>query len=134
MQQRRQLEAQQQEGDPTRRNKQKFPDVEVIADIGGVLTPAGVLEAETSLEYDHNASNRLVFNGVEIVDAVLVSAIEASDTDRFEINTKIPFVYRYDRFRSCSHTLHQSTDSRKFPGRALNKRVFTVIKNKNKTT
>jgi len=89
-----------------------------------VLTPAGVLEAETSFEYDHNAGNRLVFNGVEIVDTVLVRAIEASDTDRFEINTKVRFVYRYDRFRSCSHALRLSTDSRKFLGRAPNKRVF----------
>ncbi len=118
VQQRRQLEAQRQEDEQgtSTPSRQKAPDVEVIADIGGVLTPEGVLEAESSFEYVHNASNRFVFNGAEIVDAVLVGAIEASDTDRdvittastfrygvtdrFEINTKIPFVYRYDRFNT----------------------------------
>ena len=118
VQQRRQLEAQQQQDEQgtSSQSRQKAPDVEVIADIGGVLTPKGVLEAESSFEYVHNASNRFVFNGAEIVDAVLVGAIEASDTDRdvittastfrygvtdrFEINTKIPFVYRYDRFNT----------------------------------
>jgi len=138
VQQRRQLEAQQQEEEQgtSTQAMQKAPDVEVIADIGGVLTPKGVLEAESSFEYVHNSSNRFVFNGAEIVDAVLVGAIEASDTDRdvittastfrygvtdrFEVNTKVPYVYRYDRFNTqIVGDGGSGIDSRSYDGHGL---------------
>jgi hypothetical protein len=81
-----------------------------------VLTPKGVLQFEPTIEYVHNSNNRFVFDGVEIVDAVLIGAIQASDadrdivttslglryglTDRLEIDAKFPFVYRHDRINT----------------------------------
>ena len=87
------------------------PEVPAIRQ-GGVLTPRGVLVVEPSLEYSHTSVDRFVFQGVEIVDTVLLGVINASQadrdvvtaslgfryglTDRFEIEAKVPWVYRHD--------------------------------------
>jgi len=91
----------------------KRPDVAALAEVGGVLTPKGTLVVEPSLSLTHSNINRFVFQGVEIVEAVLVGAIEASDadrdsitlagtlrygvTDRLEVEAKLPVTYRDDR-------------------------------------
>ncbi len=80
---------------------------------GGVLTRKGTLILEPSIQYSHSSINRFFFQGLEIVETVLVGQIEATDsdrdsliargtarygiTDRFEADVKIPFVYRSDR-------------------------------------
>lgn len=87
------------------------PEVPAIRQ-GGVLTPRGVLVVEPSLEFAHTSVDRFVFQGVEIVDTVLLGVIDASQadrdvvtaslgfryglTDRFEIEAKVPWVYRHD--------------------------------------
>lgn len=93
--------------------EQERPQVEVISDVGGVLTRTGDFVFEPSIEYSHSSVNRLTFRGIELQDTVLIGVIEASDADRdlfspaltarygvfddFEIEAKIPYVYRDDR-------------------------------------
>ncbi len=94
----------------------KPPEIPVLADVGGVLTPRGVLIVEPQLEFVTSTINRFVFQGIEIADAVLVGTIEASDADRltivpavtarlgvtnrFEIDARVPMVIRDDRITS----------------------------------
>lgn len=96
--------------------KRSEQDITIIADRGGILTPKGRLTFEPILTASHTSSNRFFFQGVEIVDAVLIGAIEATEsrrnymsaqlglryglTDRMEISGKVPFVYRDDRVES----------------------------------
>ncbi len=88
------------------------PEVPIAAERGGVLTPKGTLVFEPSIEYAHTSVDRFVFQGVEIVDTVLIGVIDASQadrevittalgfrygiTDRFEMDVKIPWLYRND--------------------------------------
>jgi hypothetical protein len=91
-----------------------------------VLTPKGHWVAEPSLTFTHGSSNRLVFRGAEIaLNTILVGAIEASDADqnltsasidyrygltnRIELETRIPFVYRTDRVTLLSQGPSTST-------------------------
>ncbi|MBE9554502.1 MAG: transporter [Proteobacteria bacterium] len=87
------------------------PEVPAVRQ-GGVLTPRGVLVVEPSFEYAHTSVDRFVFQGVEIVDTVLLGVINASQADRdvittslgfrygvtnrFEVEAKVPWVYRHD--------------------------------------
>lgn len=89
------------------------PQVTVITDVGGVLTPANTLVVEPSIDYSHSNVNRLTFRGIEIQDTVLIGVIEASDadrdffspavtvrygvSDRLEFEAKVPYVKRDDR-------------------------------------
>jgi hypothetical protein len=89
------------------------PEVAALAEVGGVLTPAGELVVEPTLEYSHVSNNRLTFRGIELQDVVLIGVIEASDADRdlvsaaltarygitsrLEVEAKVPFLYRTDR-------------------------------------
>ena len=57
-------------------------DLDILANVGGVLTPKGRLVVEPQFEYSHTSLNRFFFQGVEIVDAVLIGVIEATDSDR----------------------------------------------------
>ena len=89
------------------------PFLALFADVGGILTPKGRLFLEPAVDFTASSDNRFFFNGVEIVDAVLVGAIEATDVDRLaiterlglrygitsrlEVDATIPYVYREDR-------------------------------------
>ncbi len=101
------------EGPVAEAPKKERVDVDLLADVGGVLTPEGTFVVEPSLEYTHSSVKRFVFQGVEIVDAVLVGLIEATEadrdtvtaamagrygiTDRLEVDFRVPWVYRSDR-------------------------------------
>jgi hypothetical protein len=77
-----------------------------------VLTQAGHLVVDPSLEYDRSSSNRLVFQGVEIVPGINLGLVNANSADRdvavgamdlrygltrrLEIDAHIPYVYRHD--------------------------------------
>lgn len=83
-----------------------------IAAAGGVLTRAGTLVIEPSIEYQHSDINRFVVGGVVFVEAALIGQIEATQadrdavtgtlaarygiTDRIEIEARLPYVYRND--------------------------------------
>lgn len=89
------------------------PEVAVLNDVGGILTPKGTLFAEPSFDYTVTSDNRFFFQGIEIVDAILIGAIEATDsnrrarteglglrygvTDRLEVDGRISWVNRNDR-------------------------------------
>jgi len=92
--------------------KTERPEVTVISDQGGVLTPPGHLIVEPSIEYLHDSSNKLTFRGVSLQDTVLIGIIEASEADRelvspaltlryginsrWDVDIKVPYVYRAD--------------------------------------
>ncbi|MEL7488181.1 MAG: LysM peptidoglycan-binding domain-containing protein, partial [Pseudomonadota bacterium] len=85
----------------------------IFQDVGGILTPRGALFLEPAVDFTASSDNRFFFEGVEIIDAILIGAIEATDTDRiaitervglrygvtsrFEIDGQLPYVYREDR-------------------------------------
>ncbi|GEQ98458.1 hypothetical protein JCM17844_20950 [Iodidimonas gelatinilytica] len=88
-------------------------EVSIFADVGGVLTPKGHFSLEPRIDYTQSGVNRFFFQGVEIVDVVLVGLFELTDadrdtvtssltarygiTDRWEIDAQIPYLYRNDR-------------------------------------
>ncbi len=89
------------------------PQVAILPDVGGILTPGGTLYVEPSFDYTVTSDNRFFFQGVEIIDAILIGAIEATDsdrrarteslgfrygiTDRLEIDGRFSYVNRNDR-------------------------------------
>lgn len=98
---------------PSDKPENSRPDVPIASERGGVLTPKGVLVIEPSIEYAHTSVDRFVFQGVEIVDTVLIGVIDASlvdrevvttalgfrygVTDRFEMDIKFPWLFRNDK-------------------------------------
>jgi len=90
----------------------RTPEIEIFSDIGGILTPKGTLYAEPAIDVTASTDNRFSFQGVEIVEAVLIGLIEATDrdrkaalgrlgfrygvTDRLEIAARASYVYRND--------------------------------------
>ncbi|NIA67450.1 transporter [Pelagibius litoralis] len=103
---------QQPVGEEDRDAQRRRIDVSGVQDIGGVLTRKNHLVFEPSVEYENTSSTRFFFDGVEIIETVLVGDIEVSDADRqsitaagtlrygltsrSEIEVKVPFVYRND--------------------------------------
>ncbi len=71
----------------------EIPELAVFADVGGVLTPKGTMYVEPGVDFATSSDNRFFFQGVEIVDAVLIGAIEATDTDRRAITESIGVRY-----------------------------------------
>jgi hypothetical protein len=104
---------QQPVGQPPPEQPPPRPEVQAIPQLGGVLTPEGTLVLEPSLQFSHSQVNRFTFLGVEILDTFLIGLIEAEDadrdlyqaaitgrygiTDRFEMEVKIPYIYRDDQ-------------------------------------
>ena len=101
---------------PPASKPQEPPEVSVLVDRGGVLTPGGSLIMEPAIEYTKATSNQLNFRGISIVEGFLVGIIEATDsdrdtispsitsrlgiTDRLELEAKVPYVIRDDRVTS----------------------------------
>jgi hypothetical protein len=100
-------------GQPPRQERKQRPQVAIIPERGGVLTPRGKLVIEPSLEFTHTDVNRFTFSGVEVIDTVLIGVINAERanrdiltgalglrlgvTNRFEVEAKFPYVYRNDQ-------------------------------------
>ena len=88
------------------------PQIDLFSNVGGILTPDGVLLVEPQLTYSASSDNRFFFAGTDIARAVLIGVINATDTDRssltgslgaryglsdrFEIDLALPFVSRQD--------------------------------------
>lgn len=93
--------------------EEERPYLAIASDIGGILTPKGTMYVEPSIDYTVASDNRFFFQGIEIIDAVLIGAIEATDTDRravteslsakygitsrLEVDARVPYVSRTDR-------------------------------------
>ena len=69
------------------------PYLSVFSDVGGILTPKGTMFVEPSIDFTTSSDNRFFFSGVEIVDAVLIGVIEATDTDRRALTESLSFRY-----------------------------------------
>lgn len=88
------------------------PEILALADAGGVLTPKGVLTIDPAITYSNSNVSQFSFRGVQILDAFLIGAIEATEsdrdfisaslagrygiTDRLEVSVQVPGVYRND--------------------------------------
>lgn len=89
------------------------PYLAIFSDVGGILTPRGSLYVEPAIDYTVTSDSRFFFQGIEILDAVLIGAIEATDSDRqaltesvavrygltnrIEVDGRISYVSRQDR-------------------------------------
>jgi hypothetical protein len=88
-------------------------EVQAIPRELGVLTPAGRLVFDPSLEYTRSSTNRLVFRGIELIPGIQIGLIEATDADRdtfvgtaslrygisnrLEVEGRLPYLRRSDR-------------------------------------
>ncbi|MDN5849092.1 MAG: transporter [Nitrococcus sp.] len=95
------------------KEEQQRPQVQGMPQLGGVLTPRGVLVVTPSIRASTSQVNRFNFNGVAILDTLLIGLVEAEDTDRdlveaalsfrlgltnrFEVGLKLPYIYRHER-------------------------------------
>jgi hypothetical protein len=94
-------------------------EVQAIPRELGVLTPAGRLVFDPSLEYTRSSTNRLVFRGIELIPGIQIGLIEATDADRdtfagtaslrygltnrLEIEGRVPYLRRNDRIEVVQH-------------------------------
>lgn len=91
----------------------KLPDIaQIFPDQPGVLTPKGELTVEPSVQYANSTNNRVALVGFTIIPAITIGLINIEAvqrntwtaaltsrfgvTNRFEIETRIPYVYRRD--------------------------------------
>jgi hypothetical protein len=92
---------------------EKLPDIaQIFPDQPGVLTPKGELTVEPSLQYANSTNNRVALVGFTIIPAITIGLINIQAvqrdtstaalttrfgiTNRFELETRIPYVYRQD--------------------------------------
>ena len=93
--------------------EERAPQIAVLGDQGGIITRAGQLTIEPSVEYAHADRNRVLFRGIEVVEAVLVGVFDINESrqdavtaglavryglsSRLEVTARLPYVYRTDR-------------------------------------
>lgn len=93
--------------------KTRPPEVAVLADQGSVITRAGRITVEPSVEYARTDRNRFVFRGIEVPQSVLVGVFDINEsrqdvltaaltarlgvTNRLELGARLPFIYRDDK-------------------------------------
>ncbi|MGN6124747.1 MAG: hypothetical protein ACTHOJ_17520, partial [Sphingomonas oligoaromativorans] len=89
---------------------QRQVQVAVLDAQGGIITKKGRLTLESDLEYARADNNSVIFRGVEVPASVLIGVFDINQsrddfitaagvarfgvTNRFEINARIPYVYR----------------------------------------
>ena len=122
-------------GQAQAKNQQSKPQVEGLADVGGVLTGKGVLILEPALQYTHSDVNRLTFRGIEILSSLGIGLLEAVDADRdsviasltgrlgltsrLELELKVPYVYRNDTETVAIPQVEETDISRRLEGDGL---------------
>jgi hypothetical protein len=106
--------------DPTR-------NIAPIFDQPGVLTPRGKVVVEPSLQYGYSSNNRVALVGYTVVPALLIGLVDVRQvkrntltgavavryglTSRFEVEGKLPYVYRSDSTVSREIFTGTATDS-----------------------
>ena len=91
------------------------PEVAPIFEQPGVLTPRGKWVFEPSLQYSYSSSDRIALVGYTVIPAILVGLIDVRNvksnaltgtlalrrgvTNRFELEARLPYVYRFDDTR-----------------------------------
>ncbi len=99
-------------GQAPERRDERPPEVAPIFEQPGVLTPPGTWILEPSFQYSYSSSNRIALVGYTIIPALLIGLIDVREvksnsfvaaitarrgiTNRFEMEAKIPYVYRSD--------------------------------------
>ncbi len=110
-------------------------NLEALPEGQNTLLGHGRLVIEPSIEYARASSNRLVFRGVEIVTGVQIGLLEANDTardtvagavafryaltDKLELETRIPYIYRHDRITTLSQNNNTTTQTTEMEGRDI---------------
>ena len=105
-------QAQQPVGQAPQRRDNRPPEVAPIFEQPGVLTPKGKFALEPSVQYSYSSSNRVSLVGFTIIPAILIGLIDVREvkrntftgaltaryglTNRFEVEAKLPYVYRND--------------------------------------
>lgn len=90
----------------------EMPTVAVLGEQGSVVTRAGQITVEASLEYARADRNRFLFRGQGIAEVILLGQFEISESrqdiltataglrygisDRLELGVRVPYVYRSD--------------------------------------
>lgn len=90
----------------------KPPEVQALANVGGVLTPYGKVVVEPFFQYSRSSVNTFLFQGVEVVSSLLIGSVDANRTardlvstgstfrvgvsDRTELEARVPYVWRQD--------------------------------------
>lgn len=90
----------------------KPPEIAQIFEQPGVLTPRGNFVLDPSLQYIYSTSNRVALVGYTVIPAILIGVIDVREvkrttavatltgryglTNRWEIEAKVPYVYRSD--------------------------------------
>ena len=88
------------------------PAIAQIFEQPGVLTPKGKAVLEPSLQFSYSSSNRIALVGYTVIPAILIGLIDIREvkrntfnatltgrfgvTNRFEIEARVPYVYRSD--------------------------------------
>jgi hypothetical protein len=88
------------------------PEIAQITQYPGVLTPKGKVVLEPALQYSYASNNRVEIAGFTIVPAILIGQLDIQNlvrelwvgsltaryglTSRFEVEMKVPYVYRTD--------------------------------------
>lgn len=106
--------------------ERRVREVTALPENMGILTRPGQVILEPSIEYSNTSSNRLVFQGIEVVSGINFGLIQADDADRssvtgalaarfgltnrIELEARLPYVYREDRIE----TVAQATASPNF--------------------
>ena len=106
---------------PPNPQKEKAAQVAPVLEQPGVLTPAGHVVVEPSLQYNYSTSNRVSLIGFTVIPALVVGLIDVREinsattigalttryglTNRLELDAKVPYVYRHD------HTVTRPLDT-----------------------
>lgn len=108
-----------------------IPDLPRISDeVGGVTTPKGRLIMEPSVRYAHSSVGRVSIEGLAVIPALVIGAIDISEVDRdsytasvatrygitrrLEADVNVPYLWRSDSTRSrefFSQTTEEGTRS-----------------------
>ena len=109
----------------------------------GLLTPSGTFSIEPSVQYSYASSNRVTLVGYTVIPAILIGLIDIKSvnrntligaltvrygvTNRIELETKVPYVYRNDTVvsRSLNTGATQDTTSNTI-GKGLGDVEFTA--------
>lgn len=106
------MQAKEAVGKPPEQPEARTAEIPALVDIRGVLTPRGTLVLEPSLQYSHSSNNRVALVGFTIIPAITIGLIDIRSvnrdvfigqiaaryglTNRFEVEAKVPYVYRHD--------------------------------------
>ena len=94
------------------KKKEKPPEIQALVDEGGVLLRKGTLVIEPSVQYSRSAAVRVAIEGFTIIPALNVGSFDITEVDRdtvttaltarygmtnrFEIEGRVPYVFRED--------------------------------------